>query len=35
MFSLELCEEFLDKMKNEEKNINKQIFKEYFNYQSH
>ena len=35
MFSLELREEFLDKMKNEEKYINKQIFREYFNYQSH
>ena len=34
MSSLKLREEFLNKIKNEEKNINEQIFREYFNYQS-
>ena len=29
-FLLELCEEFINKIENEEKNINEQIFKEYF-----
>ena len=32
--SLKLCEEFLNKIKNDEKNINKQIFNESFNYQN-
>ena len=27
---LELCEEFINKIKNDEKNINEQILKEYF-----
>ena len=31
--SLKLHEEFLNKIKIEEKNINEQIFREYFNYQ--
>ena len=29
-----MCEEFLNKINDEEKNINEQIFREYFNYQS-
>ena len=29
-----MSEEFLNEIKNEEKNINEQIFREYFNYQS-
>ena len=31
---LKLLDEFLNKIKNEEKNINNQIFREYSNYQS-
>ena len=34
MPSLKLCEEFLNKIKNDERNINKQIFNEFFNYQN-
>ena len=30
MPSLKLCEEFLNKIKNDERNINKQIFNEFF-----
>ena len=30
MSSLKLCEEFLNKIKNDERNINKQIFNEFF-----
>ena len=29
-----MCEEFLNKIKNDERNINKQIFNEFFNYQN-
>ena len=32
--TLKLCEECLNEIKNEEKNINVHIFREYFNYQS-
>ena len=34
MSSLKLREEFLNKIENEEKNVNEQIFKEYFGYES-
>ena len=31
---LELCEEFMNEIKNDEENINEQIVKEYFLYQT-
>ena len=34
IYALNLCEILLNKIKNEEKYINEQIFREYFNYQS-
>ena len=34
IFSLKLRENFLNEFKNEEKNINEQMFGEYFNYHS-
>ena len=34
IYPLNLCEILLNKTKNEEKYINEQIFREYFNYQS-
>ena len=34
ILSLKLCQKFLNEIKNEEKDINNQIFKEYFHYQT-